>query len=138
MSKSFFHYVLCALLMPDVMPRVRGEMENSRTKTIEKLWLEFEEWAPGEWDPSDGNSDVKVILTDGSNWVATFFTYSNIETLRKKNAESGECLAGVYFWATDLILIDKLTRSRIKEVIDHLIDEEEFETIFVRVKPDEE
>jgi hypothetical protein len=105
-------------------------MENRKVSIIENMWLEFEEWAPGEWNPADDNSDVRVTLNDGSTWIATFFTYSNIETLRKRNVESGECMAGAYFWATDLILIDTLTRPRIEEVVRHLLAENKFETVF--------
>ena len=45
------------------------------------VWIEAEEWAPGEWDPIDCNSDVKVSFRHGSAWVATFFTYKNVMTL---------------------------------------------------------
>ena len=110
----------------------------NKTPRIKTIWLEFEQWAPGEWNPSDGNSDVLVTLDDGSTWGATFFTYSNIETIRRKNAESGDCMSGAYFWATDVIFIDSLTRARIEEVIVHLMTEGEFETVFAEMEPDEE
>ncbi len=96
---------------------------------VESIWIEAEEWEFG-WDPLNVNSNVKVVLSDGSSWVATFFTYGNISTLRTKNVETGECLGGKYFWATDLILIDELTRERIAEVIANLIANGEFESAF--------
>jgi hypothetical protein len=99
---------------------------------VENLWIEAEQWAPGEWNPADCNSDVKVTLSDDSEWMATFFTYTNIKVLKEKNQPTGECLSGRYFWATDLILVDLLTRARILEVVEDLIETNEFERAFQR------
>jgi hypothetical protein len=97
------------------------------------LWIEAEQWAAGEWHPADCNSDVIVAFENDARWVATFFTYQNISSLARKNESTGECLDGKYFWATDMILIDELTRERIAEVVSHLIATSEFESVFRRV-----
>ena len=94
------------------------------------VWIEAEQWAPGEWEPSDCNSDVMVSFEKDGEWVATFFTYKNLSTLAKKNARTGECLNGKYFWATNMILVDELSRERVEEVVSHLISEGEFENVF--------
>lgn len=94
------------------------------------IWIEAEQWAPGEWDPKDCNSDVIVTVEGKGRWVATFFTYENIKALARKNRESGECLNGSYFWASDLVLIDELTRTKVEEVVAHMIAEDEFEMAF--------
>jgi hypothetical protein len=52
-----------------------------------------------------------------------------------KNSRTGECLAGAYFWASDMMLIDEVSRSRIEEVVQHLIQEGEFEAVFTRLPP---
>ena len=41
------------------------------------IWIEAEEWAPGEWTPEDDNTDVMVTWEDGRRWVASFFSYKN-------------------------------------------------------------
>ena len=97
------------------------------------LWIEAEEWAPGEWTPADDNTDVIVTFEDASCWVATFFSYANIQTLTEKNRRTGECLAGAYFWASDMVLIDEVSRPRIEEVIEYLIEAGEFEAVFTRL-----
>ncbi len=107
------------------MPQPRGHT----------LWIEAEEWAPGEWTPVDDNTDVIVTFADASRWVATFLSYANIQTLTEKNRRTGECLAGAYFWASDMILIDEVSRPRIEEVVQHLIQEGEFEAIFTYLPP---
>jgi hypothetical protein len=94
------------------------------------IWIEAEQWAAGEWIPADCNSDVMVSFEKGAEWVATFFTYQNISSLAKKNQSSGECLNGKYFWATDMILVDELTRERVEEVVIDLIANQEFERVF--------
>ncbi|HJQ25278.1 MAG TPA: hypothetical protein VKA60_15265 [Blastocatellia bacterium] len=94
------------------------------------IWIEAEQWTPGEWNPIDCNSDVMVSFREGAEWTATFFTYANISTLVEKNGKSGECMYGKYFWATDMILVDEITRERIEEVVKHLIETGGFESIF--------
>jgi hypothetical protein len=94
------------------------------------IWIEAEQWSPGEWNPMDCNSDVMVSFREGAEWTATFFTYKNISTLVEKNRLSGECLQGSYFWATDMILVDEISRERIAQVVKHLIEAGEFESIF--------
>ncbi len=94
------------------------------------IWIEAEQWASGEWNPADCNSDVIVSFEKGAEWVATFLTYKNISTLVEKNMLSGECLQGKYFWASDMILVDEISRARVEEVVKRLIDEAEFEKVF--------
>ncbi len=104
--------------------------DDNMKKINYSLWIEAEEWAEGTWNTSDDNTDVKVKLDDGTEWVASFFTYKNIALLTEKNKGSGECLNGRYFWSTDMILVDEISRQRIEEVVAHLINEKRFEYIF--------
>jgi hypothetical protein len=55
--------------------------------------------------------------------------------LTDKNRQTGECLSGAYFWASDMILIEEVSRPRIEEVVQHLIQEGELEAIFTRLRP---
>jgi hypothetical protein len=100
---------------------------------VQKVWIEAEEWSTG-WDPVDSNTDVMVHLDDGSCWIASFSSYKNIETLTRKNRRTGECLAGAYFWNSDMILIDETSRKRIEEVIEHLMKENKFSWIFREIE----
>ena len=80
------------------------------------------------------NTDVIVSFNDNSKYVATFFTYENIESLRRKNQKTGECLNGKYFWASDMIIVEKTDRSTIVETIDNLIENDQFNQIFKEIK----
>jgi hypothetical protein len=102
---------------------------------IKSVWIGTEEKGPivkGTLENND-NSDVIVTFENGEKYIATFFTYENIEWLRQKNKETGECLGGKYFYAIDLILIDKLNRIEIMYVINHLIDQNEFYDVFDKI-----
>lgn len=87
------------------------------------IGIEAEIWAEGTWDETDTNSDVIVVFPNRSKWIATFFTYNNIQTLREKNNQTGECMNSAYFWSSDMVLIDMVTRERIEQVIHDLIED---------------
>ncbi|MFF2092277.1 hypothetical protein [Paenibacillus sp. NPDC058174] len=94
------------------------------------IWLEAEAWLEETWDIHDVNMDVIVEFEDGSRWIATFYTYKNILTLAEKDKQTGEHLNGKYFWGSDMVLVDECSRSRIEEVIEHLLNKGDFVTIF--------
>lgn len=94
------------------------------------IWIEAEHWAEGEWNIQDDSTDAIVTFEDSSRWVASFFTYKNIQMLAERNQKTGECLQGKYFWGSDMVLVDECSRNRIEEVIEHLIKQSDFELIF--------
>jgi hypothetical protein len=96
------------------------------------IWIEAEAWAPGQWTPIDDNSDAMVTFESGERWVASFFSYRNILSLAHENVETGECLGGKYFVATDMILVDEVSRQRIEDVIADLLESDGFRTYFTR------
>ena len=81
-------------------------------------------------DPGNDNVDVQVTFPNGDSFVATFFTLQNIDSLMKHYQKTGECAAGSYFWASNMIVVQKLTEQMICEAIDNLLAEEEFESVF--------
>lgn len=78
----------------------------------------------------DDNCDVIVDFNNGDRYIASFFTFKNIETLRKNFLNNGECMSGKYFWSSDMFIIDNLKTDNVKSVIKYLIDNNEFETVF--------
>lgn len=99
---------------------------------IKEIWIESEITGAiigGELETND-NSDIIVTFEDGTRNVASFFTYQNIEFLRQKNKRTGECLDGRFFWASDMLIVDKINRKEVEEIINHLLSENEFEYIF--------
>ncbi len=81
-------------------------------------------------DPDNDNVDVQVTFPNGDDFSATFFTLQNIDTLMQHYTKTGECAAGSYFWASNMIIVQKLTEQTICEAIDDLLAEEEFTSVF--------
>src|SRR5438552_6115520 len=103
-------------------------MKKERQKYT--IWIEAEQWILGAWNTEDANTDVIVTWEDGSRWVATFFSYQNVQTLSEKNRRTGERLSGAYFWASNMILADQVSRQCIEQIIEELIKTNEFEMVF--------
>lgn len=105
-------------------------------KEIKNIWIESEEKGPiiGGTAETNDNSDVIITFSDDSRHIATFFTYQNIEHLRQKNKRTGEYLNGKFFWASDMIIVERIKREEIERIINYLITENEFESIFDRIE----
>ena len=102
---------------------------------IENIWIESEEKGAilsGESEVND-NSDVVVTMQNGEKYISTLFTYENIMHLKENYKKSGECLSGKYFWASDMLIVERINRKEIEELIQHLIEENEFEVIFRKI-----
>ena len=85
-------------------------------------------------NPLDDNVDVFVRLSDGKNYVATFFTIDNIRSLMERYSKTGECLEGHYFWASDMIIVSDLTQNSIAETIEDLLRTDRFHKAFCLVQ----
>jgi len=98
-----------------------------------RIWIEAEAWVPDSWHPLDTNSDVIVTFADGSRWVASFFSYANVATLVASWKQTGECMHGSYVWASDMILIDEVSRPQIEKVVINLLETGLFKNAFTQV-----
>jgi hypothetical protein len=94
------------------------------------VWISAESWAPGEWTPENDATDVAVTLADGSRWVATFCSFTYVETLRANWSRSGECLGGRYVWMTSLVLVEDTSRATTEAVVRDLLASGEFQSAF--------
>lgn len=81
-------------------------------------------------DPHRDNVDVEVHFEDGRRYTATFFTLESIRSVMKAYEKSGECAGGLYFFATDMILVRKLTEETIERTVADLIANDELEAAF--------
>ena len=81
-------------------------------------------------DPLNANVDVHVTFPNGESFSAVFFTLQNIETLMKDYKETGECANGLYLWTSDMLVVQKLTEQTICEIVENLLAEGEFASVF--------
>lgn len=61
-------------------------------------------WEGSEPDTAD-EADATITFRDGSRRYATFMTLDVVQRNMDKNARTGECLGGRYFWCSDLIIV---------------------------------
>lgn len=80
--------------------------------------------------PVDENVDVEVVFADGVRFVATVFTLENIRGRMRSYQQTGECLGGRYFWAADMVIIDRLTIENVRNVVADLLQAGEFQAAF--------
>jgi hypothetical protein len=78
----------------------------------------------------DDNVDVEVVFETGEHYVATFFTIENLRSLLRKNRSTGECRNGLYTWSVNMIVVERLSKETITEIVDDLIQTKEFAAAF--------
>ncbi|REK63700.1 MAG: hypothetical protein DF221_09260 [Brevibacillus sp.] len=86
-----------------------------------------------EAEINDTSVDVIVTLPDRTRWMATFFTFQNIKTLRQKYKETGVNLSGTYLWAVNMIICEDLSRETIEKVVDDIIADERLASAMMRI-----
>jgi len=85
-----------------------------------KLWLEFEEVDPDNWDVDNEFANIKVSLPDGRQYGINVWTYKFLETAVKTDQEKNENLNGTYQIPPDLF-VKELTRDCIEKTIQDLL-----------------
>jgi hypothetical protein len=93
-----------------------------------KLWLEFEEVDPGNWDTDNEFANIHVDLPDGRHYGINVWTYKFLETSIKLDMENGDNLKGLYQTPPDLF-VKELTRDCIEKTISDLLDKGNLEDV---------
>lgn len=93
-----------------------------------KLWLEFEEVDPGNWDTDNEFANIHVDLPDGRHYGINVWTYKFLETSIKLDIENGDNLKGLYQTPPDLF-VKELTRDCIEKTISDLLDKGNLEDV---------
>ena len=82
--------------------------------------IDAEGWAE---DIENAHVDVVVTFPDSTRWISNFYTINCIESMKKDYSKNGSCLNGAYWCAsTPVIIVDNISRERIEQVIDELIN----------------
>ncbi len=97
---------------------------------IEKVFLSSNFNINEKADNLDDHTDVIVVTDTGKKYAATFFTYKNIETIRRNNEKSGDYLGGKYFWVKDMVLVQSCSETEVKNIVEHLCEEGNFNSVF--------
>lgn len=93
----------------------------------------------GVSDYNYSNTDVIVHIEEEDRYgvkrirkyIATFFTYNSIFEMQSEHHKSGEYMNGKYFFFKNMVLIDNCSTESINEVVNSLIDEGDFNDVFM-------
>ena len=93
-----------------------------------KLWLEFEEVDPENWDTDNEFANIHVDFPDGRHYGINVWTYKFLETSIKLDMENGENSNGNYQVPPDLF-VKELTRDCIERTITDLLTKGNLEDV---------
>lgn len=85
-----------------------------------KLWLEFEEVDPGNWDRENDFANAHIDLPDGRHYGINVWTYKFLETAIEHELQEKNNLQGLYIIPPDLF-VKELTRQCIYQTIGDLL-----------------
>ncbi|GIO96715.1 hypothetical protein J14TS5_18010 [Paenibacillus lautus] len=84
-----------------------------------------------EDDVEAAQVDVVVTFPDSTRWISNFYTIKCIESIRKDYLLNGHCLNGAYWCGSSpVVIVDNVSRERIEQVIDELIENAGFQYVF--------
>lgn len=111
-------------------------MTNSELK-IEKIYLSHE-WSierenNQEQDSIDGQTDVVIFCENGDTYAAAFVTLEYIKRCMENFQLEGSFIQGRYFWVKNMLVIGKCERSEVELVVDDLLEEGNFFTVFEKL-----
>jgi len=86
------------------------------------------------WDIHDDNVDVEIEVNGTARYAATFITLRNVASLFAKNRLTGECAAGTYLWAANMILVQDLRIETIHQTIEDLLRSGDLESACHQIK----
>jgi len=93
-----------------------------------KLWLEFEEVDPGNWDIENEFANIHVDLNDGRSYGINVWAFKFLESSIEHDKENGENLNGLYQTPPDLF-VKELTRGCIEKTIADLLEKGNLEEV---------
>jgi hypothetical protein len=96
-----------------------------------KLWLEFEEVNPNNWDIENEFSNIHVDLEDGRHYGLNVWTYKFLQTSINEDKKTGQNLNGLYQKPPDLF-VKELTRDCIQQTIEDLLKIGDLERVLNR------
>lgn len=103
-------------------------MSKQLTKLSFKLWLEFEEVDPKNWDIENEFCNIKVELEDGRHYGMNVWTYKFLQTAIDEDKKTGQNLSGLYQKPPDLF-VKELTRGCIQQTIEDLLTIDHLEKV---------
>lgn len=103
-------------------------MNKNSTVINFKLWLEFEEVDPNNWNIENEFCNIHVYLEDGRHYGINVWTYKFLQTAIDEDRKTGQNLGGLYQKPPDLF-VKELTRECIQQSIEDLLKIDDLEKV---------
>ena len=87
-----------------------------------------------ELHKKNDNVDIEIRLEGGQLYSATLFSIENIATIMTNYQETGECLSGAYFWASDMIIVTNFEVETINNIVKELVESGEYKHACSRIE----
>jgi hypothetical protein len=91
-----------------------------------KLWLEFVEVDPDNWDIHNDFCNIQVNLPDGRHYGINVWTFAYFQTSIAEDIKEGRNFNGLYLKPPDLF-VRELTRDCIEKTISNLLEVDDLE-----------
>jgi hypothetical protein len=76
------------------------------------------------------NVDVEVQLSTGERFGATCCTIENVARLMESYRETGENCEGLFFWASDLVVVRDISPGTLVKLAQSLVDTGDVRVVF--------
>lgn len=82
---------------------------------------------------SPGQAEITVAFDDGTFWVANFFTFQYVKFMHMLHQNEEASIKQPYFWAPNMILMNKITRKEVQNTVIQLLQNKTFEKAFTAI-----
>lgn len=79
------------------------------------------------------NTDVIVQFDNGDQYIATFFSFKNLEGMLEEHKHSEDYLSEDYYKVLDAVLINDFKDRKLLSVIEHMMVEGDFQVVFKKI-----
>ncbi|WP_103905141.1 hypothetical protein [Sphingobacterium lactis] len=77
-------------------------------------------------DIYNDNVDINIVLENGEVYFGTLFTLQNIKDIMESDS-------GIYFWSTDMLILNDLSQESISNVIKKLLSDGILNQVFSKI-----
>ncbi|MDH5397001.1 MAG: hypothetical protein OEX02_02580 [Cyclobacteriaceae bacterium] len=83
-----------------------------------------------ELSTENGHKDLIVRLGNGEKYVGSFYTFQEIDDIRKRKNDEGEVTNFNFFCSSNMVIVDELSEEVIEGTIAQLLENDGFYTTF--------
>jgi hypothetical protein len=106
---------------------------NGMNGVIQKISLTAESLDNRFLDYENLNTDVIVRFDNGDEYIATFFSFKNLQGMIEEHKQSKEYFSEEYYRLVNAVLVNDFNNNKLLSVIEHMMAEGDFQLVFKKV-----